>query len=435
MYRRLLLLTAIAVLVWLSFGATTSPAAAADDGRISGRVTWDLDRDGDPSDKNEPGLSGWTLVLESEGSNNPRREETKTDANGLYVFEDLPYGDYSLSMPCNGQPDAWGYSFAEIAGYVVNLSQNLQQDDFNFPVIPLASAPVRTGKIVGKVVLDENRDGRVSTSDRGMGGWHITVQRADPVGACADESLQTAVDAEGDFSFDHLNAGPYSVYPDSDGAPLARWAVDSPLTGSQGAGKVSSQMPSADVRDDAVASVVIGILSLEGSAAISGSVYADANRNGARDTGEPVAITGCWIMLMYDFDSSRIRVNPYLSNCEPDGVYRFTDLAPGEYTVAALYQFSSAVNPPADENGITYSTLHLNEGEQRVGVDFGYGAVPGSAEVTPPSPVIVSAIPSALPPSGNSVEGNANRLFAFAVLSLIAGIMVSAFSVRQSRRR
>ena len=435
---RFLAIIALGVSLVLTLSLPEHWASATAGGVISGHVMWDLDHDGDASDMSEPGLADWTLVLESDSAENPIREDTKTDSDGLYAFQGLPYGNYDISMPCDGQPNAWGYSITEFAGYSVNLEPGGEQDDFNFPVIPIVSAPPRTGKITGKVVLDEDRDGRVSDSDQGMTGWHVTAQRAEAGGTCAEEQqpFETDVDAEGRFTFEHLAAGSYSVYPTSDSAPLKRWAIDSPLAAPNDGMRFS--MPTIEVPEDGTGKITIGVLSLEGTASISGSIYADLNRNGGRDLSEPLAMTGCWIRLTYHFGDSYVGVNPPFSNCEPDGIYRFTGLAPGDYMVGALYQFSLAVSPPPGPDIVPYLVVSLTEGEQRTGVDFGFEAVPGSEEATvqPPfTPGPTVPVVNSLPPLGAGTENSRGSALVVAIALAAAGVMGLALGARWWARR
>ncbi len=437
---RFLAIIALGVSLVLTLSSPEHGASAAAGGVISGRVMWDLDHDGDASDVSEPGLAGWTLVLESDSAEDPINEEAKTDNDGLYAFQGLPYGNYDISMPCDGQPNAWGYSITEFAGYSVNLEPGGERDDFNFPVIPIVSAPPRTGKITGKVVLDEDRDGRVSDSDQGMTGWHVTAGRAEAVGTCAEEQqpFETDVDAEGRFTLEHLAAGTYSVYPTSDSAPLKRWAVDSPLAAPQGGAANFFSMPTIEVSEDGTGKITVGVLSLEGTASISGSIYADLDRNGTRDTGEPTAMTGCWMSLTYHFRDSYIAVNPLFSNCEPDGIYRFTGLAPGDYVVGALYQFSLAVSPPPGPDIVPHLAVSLTEGEQRTGVDFGFEAVPGSKELaTQPlvTPGPTAPVVNGLPPLGAGTENSRGSTLAVAVALAAAGVMGLALGARWWARR
>jgi len=379
----------ISALLALMLGTPAPSAGATDTGTISGRVMRDLDQDGDPEDTSEQGLPGWTVTLEGPYGGESEITETTTDADGRYAFEHLLAGEYDVSLPCDGQPSLWGATLAETTGYSTTLEPGGEIDDLNFPVVPIAAPPLRAhdGRITGRVVLDADRDGVVADTDPGMSGWHLTVESIDLGGACfPEESMDIDVDAEGRFTADHLPAGSYSVYLNWDEAPLKRWAVVSPLIAHEAGGIVWFQVPYIEVRDGGVARTTVGVASLEGTASISGSIYADLNRNGVRDPDEPVAVTGCWMLLAYRIGDSYVGVAPQLANCEPDGVYEFAGLAPGDYMVGALYQFSPAVNPPAGPDIASYLEVNMSEGEQRTGVDFGFEAVPASEEPTPESP-------------------------------------------------
>ena len=401
MHSRILLLGVLipVALLTLTLGVPARSAAASDTGTISGRVMRDLDQDGDATDVNEPALSGWTVTLEGPYGDESGLRKTTTDVDGRYVFDGVLPGEYDVWLPCDGQPSVWGYNPVEFIGYSVTMEAGGREEELNFPVIPIPAVPnpPRTGSITGKVVLDRNRDGVVRESDPGMAGWHVTAGRTEPTGSCAeDESLETDVDAGGRFRFDHLPAGHYSVAPNSDNAPLSRWAITSPLVAQEEDGHAPLRLADLEVTEDETAQITVGVASLEGTASISGSVYADLNRNGVRDSDEPVAITGCWMFLGFRVGDGYVGVSPLLSNCEPDGIYRFVGLAPGDYIVAALYQFSPAVSPPAEYYEVSFHAVSISEGEQRTGIDFGYEAVPEPEEPTPtPSPD--SSLPTVAP--------------------------------------
>jgi len=389
MNKRIFTVIIVAASLALMVGAPAPSVGATDTGTISGRVMRDLDQDGDPEDTSEQGLPGWTVTLEGPYGGESEIGETTTDADGRYAFEHLPAGEYDVSLPCDGQPSLWEATLTETTGYSATLEAGGELDDLDFPVVPIAAPPLHThnGRITGRVVLDTDRDGVVADTDPGMSGWHLTVESTGLGGACFTEEVKDIdVDAEGRFTADHLPAGSYSVYLNWDDAPLKRWAVVSPLIAHEAAETVWFQVPDLEVPEGGIARTTIGVASLEGTASISGSIYADLNRNGARDPDEPVAVTGCWMFLAYRFGDGYVGVAPELTNCEPDGVYEFAGLAPGDYMVSALYQFSPAVNPPAGPDTASYLKVSLSEGEQRTGVDFGFEAVPASEEPTPESP-------------------------------------------------
>lgn len=109
MFRHLLLGTAAAIAVLVvAFGGAGLVVHADGGGSISGRIIHDIDGDGDRADIDEPGLSNWRVELreQTEGGESAP-VETRTDRNGEFSFDGLEPGDYSVSIPCEGQPHLW----------------------------------------------------------------------------------------------------------------------------------------------------------------------------------------------------------------------------------------------------------------------------------------------------------------------------------------
>jgi hypothetical protein len=90
---------------------------------------------------------------------------------------------------------------------------------------------------------------------------------------------------------------------------------------------------------------------------ISGSAFADWNRNGVRDAGEP-GISNAAIALSGSAATS--------ATTDSAGSYAFADVATGSYAVTAPATIGTLSGNPTTVN------LNLGSGEQRAGVDFPY---------------------------------------------------------------
>ncbi len=87
-------------------------------GRLDGHKFLDLNGNGVWDQPAEPPLAGWEIAL-SNGS------VTTTDENGYYAFEDLPYGDYTVSESC---PGAWaqtapGFTDLDTCGTMIHTAE------------------------------------------------------------------------------------------------------------------------------------------------------------------------------------------------------------------------------------------------------------------------------------------------------------------------
>ncbi|MGA2286428.1 MAG: SdrD B-like domain-containing protein [Dehalococcoidia bacterium] len=394
-----------------------SPAAGAGGGTISGRVVNDVDQDG-VAQAGEPGLSGWLVTLDHSGE---ASREAHTDSNGRFSFSNLSPGDYDVDLSCDGQPSLWGATPGETTGFSFTLEAGADRSDIDFPVVPIDTPPSRphTATITGRVVLDENRDGNPDNREPGVGGWPLIASPVDALNTvCFSESdEQTKTDSSGHFTFSGLAPGQYSLNEDQNQqAPLEVWGEYGPGKDvSTGAGVNILLGAPVDTQAGRTSEATIGVISLKGTASISGSIYADLNKNGSRDPDEPVAKDGCWVALAYRVGDAYVGVSPFLQHFDFDNPpYHFSGLAPGGYFVGALFQLAQAINPPPDLNyGESHTLVTLSEGQQLTGVDFGFESIPPNLLAEPtvePSPTPqpaadtpAAATPQLLPgPNGGS---------------------------------
>ena len=187
---------------------------------ITGKVWEDRDNDG-VVDPGEPGLAGVELVLTGTDINgDPVSPVTVvTDANGEYSFANLPPGTYTVTQP--GQPagtadgqtvpgstggtgspagSATDANPSVISTITVGVGQT--STDNNFGEIPV-------GSISGKVYNDSNDNGIAESDEGGIATVVIELSGSDDLGNPV--ALRTTTDADGNYRFDGLRPGNYSV--------------------------------------------------------------------------------------------------------------------------------------------------------------------------------------------------------------------------------
>lgn len=174
----------------------TIDAGLAGLGDIGDFVWEDLDGDG-LQDFNEPGIAGVTVTLFDEWGN-PERS-TVTDANGNYIFEDVPIGDYYLQFD-TGDDDL--LTTTPLAGNV-NVDSNvdasngpgttaifsLLPDDDNFSI---DAGFYRCVTICGKTWYDLDEDSRRDQNENGINGMMIMFWRLNSNGVYEQEAMATA---------------------------------------------------------------------------------------------------------------------------------------------------------------------------------------------------------------------------------------------------
>ena len=307
-----------------------------------------------------PNCSG-TLVTQP-GLTNP----AMTDAQGNYLFSGLAAGTYSVCQPnqpagtTNGTPTAGGIipvngsggtagtasnpttTTSQVAGIVLtdNGSGSVSgSSDNNF-------AEIAPSSIAGTVFLDQNNNGVKNGTDAGIGG--VTIDLLDAGGAVI---ATTVTDADGNYRFDNLAPGTYSVreptQPDntSNGKTVAGAVGNGGTPGTPTAESVTPSRISNIVLPPNTTSTGNNFAELPHGRTVTGQVFLDYNNNGAMDGSPEHGIGGQTVNLM----GTDVNGNPVsrTTTTNPDGTYSFTGLPEGTYTVTQPNQ------PDGTSNGIT----------------------------------------------------------------------------------
>ena len=320
------------------------------DGAIGDTVWLDLDGDG-VQDAGEAGIAGVTINL-YDGNGN-LISTAVTDADGKYLFDHLPPGDYTVKVDISTLPPELAQTYDADGGLDSQSSltlapgeQNLDQD-FGYN---------NEGAIGDTVWLDLDGDGVQDAGEAGIPG--VTINLYDGNG----NLIGTAVtDSDGKYLFDHLPPGNYTVKVDISTLPpeLAQtYDADGGLDHQS-----SLTLASGEINLDQD----FGYQPPAGS--IGDTIWLDTNGNGVQDAGEP-GIPGVTVYL-YDGTGSLIATTVTDTN----GHYLFTDLPAGDYTV----KVDISTLPPelaqtydADGGLDSQSSLTLGAGEANLDQDFGY---------------------------------------------------------------
>jgi hypothetical protein len=381
----------LALVLALSEGAR--PVAARGSGSVSGRLIQDTDGDGDMGDVSEPGLAGWHVRLEMDTGTRVIVHETVTNNDGRYSFSRLAPGDYNVSIPCDGQPSSWLVTAPDTGGvWSATVEADEDSGGIDFWLSLLSPTPPRNGRIVGRVVWDENRDSVPDPSEPGAAGWAVAVW-LDGAVCFEPDRPETYSASDGSFGFAGLVPGPYMIDVVGPAAPgPVGYIFDSP-----GTTRKLEEYDLFELSDRVVVpaggsvSIGVGIVSIEGSGSISGVLYYDLNANGVRDPDEPLMPGSRWVGLSFRTAKGYTAVNPGCCMSQPDGRFEFSGLAAGDYMVGVVDLSVDAINPPAGPNRIPELPVVLADGERRTGVDFGFALRPGD-----PTP---QTVPTAEPPT------------------------------------
>lgn len=312
------------------------------DGSISGTVYNDTTDDDLLDNTNDTPVAGVTVGLwtdpNGDGSPDDGTEitNTQTDANGDYVFTNLPLGDYvvvesnpagAISVTDVDEPNV-NNTLDQIGVTLTSGAPDATEQDF------LDESETRS--ISGDVIDDVNGNG-VNDGESLLVGAVITLWTdpdgdGDPSDGTVVGTMNTdaAVDASGeDFSFTGLAPGTY-VLVESDPSGFTSTADNGGINDN----KIAVDLTLADAVNRDFLDTLPGSL-----ASISGTVYVDDDTDSGFGVGD-APISGVTVQLWVDDGTGapdKSAVVPVASTTtDNQGNYVFPDLSPGDYVVEEI---------------------------------------------------------------------------------------------------
>ena len=293
-------------------------------------------------DDGATGIEGVTVTLNgTAGDGTPVTLTTTTDASGLYIFDDLVPGDYTVTF---GQPTGMEFvspnettedldSDPDASG--VAPSETLTSGENNTTIDAGLYKPASLGDYVWE---DVNGNGLQDDGSTGIEG--VTVTLTGTEGDGDGVTLTTVTDATGFYEFTGLVPGDYTVtFPTTatvDGNSAKLTSED----------ETGAATDATDVNNDSDANKTTGVaetvtlVSGENDprldagyyvpASISDYVWEDTNGNGIQDDGA-TGIEGVTVTLNGTAgDGTPVTLT---TTTDASGLYIFDDLVPGDYTV------------------------------------------------------------------------------------------------------
>ncbi|NUQ38736.1 MAG: carboxypeptidase regulatory-like domain-containing protein [Caldilineales bacterium] len=280
-----------------------------------------------------------------------------TDANGYYLFQNLPPGNYIVdvyedSITTDGVRDVVPTTADNIVVTLVPGNMNVDTADFGY---------YRGARVAGSVFHDDDRNGIREPGENGLAGITVTLSGADMFSNTV--FLTTTTDAAGHFVF---------VAPEGD-YTLTYDTVATATAGYPDATTVTSFIFHASPGEDWYENTVFNF-GVDYGGKIGDTVWNDADGDGVQDAGEP-GLAG-------------VTVNLYASNgatwlaaavTDANGKYLFEGLADGDYVVkidpvTLPINFGQAYDNfgPLDDTGVAT----VSGGGAVLDVDFGYRYAP-----------------------------------------------------------
>ena len=283
---------------------------------------------------------------------------TTTDAHGAYAFTNLEEGTYKVRVRKEG-PIADLVQTEDPDGTKDNTSGDITLE-LNDPIKENVNfGYISDNSISGTIYRDDNRS---NSHNGGEAGYpEQTVQLLDKDGQVI---ATTTTDANGNYSFDNLPDGTYSVKVVKDGA-----LTDLEQTEDPDGTKDSASEPIVLNEDNPTKkNVNFGYVP---DYFIKGTIYRDGNRSGALDTDEKL-YEGVTVNLV-DADGTVVAT----TTTDADGSYSFDKLPAGTYSVTVVQDGPIAgleqTGDPDDTKDNASEPITLNNvNPSTTDVNFGY---------------------------------------------------------------
>lgn len=342
--------------VKFDFPNVTAPVVT---GRITGTVFDDANLNG-IKESGEHGMTGWTLFVDSNGDGNLTAGEPTavTDTDGGYTFTDILQGSETVYQIPQG-------NYAPIGAGLFPLNSPLNQHQ----VTVTAGGSVRSdfantfspvGTIQGTVWNDTNGDGTHQASESALAERTVYIDlNNNGIQDTSDPSRIT--DANGVYAFENLRTGSYRIV---DVMPSGMISADNRASAVT-AGVFQSSVTQLDFYN---------LTPVTGS--LSGVLWNDLDGNGLQSVGED-PLPGWQVFVDLNGNGTLDSDDPNMVT-DSAGAYSFSGIAYGNATSRDIVPATWASTNPV--SGAT--TIHLLNGENRTGVNFGnrerIGTIQGS---------------------------------------------------------
>ncbi|HPM79952.1 MAG TPA: SdrD B-like domain-containing protein, partial [Candidatus Anammoximicrobium sp.] len=354
---------------------------------IGDRVWQDANRNG-IQDPFELGLANVPVTLRITYPNGAvTTVVTTTDASGNYSFTNL-LADESFDGVGAGEP-TYSVSVATPAGYtptVIGAAGSTPANDSNNPAgaaVTLTQGTANntidfgfqgTASIGDTIWVDLNGDGVQQPQEPGIPNVDVTLAIDVNGDSVVDYTVSTTTDANGNFQFNNLVPGTYTVTVDSADLP-SNLAANPTADADDPAGATIDTPHTAVVTltpGQANSAIDFGY---RGTASIGDTIFNDLNGDGVFQAGEGLANVD--VTLTGDLDGDGV-AETLTTSTNASGVYSFVGLPAGTYqiTVNTATIVPTGLLPWVDPDGTRDSrtSVTVTTGQSVTTADFGYAA-------------------------------------------------------------
>ncbi len=321
-----------------------------------GDTVWrDLNGDGVQAGPQETGIANVTVALQADvnGDGNYQTiRTTVTDANGNYLFDEVPDGNYRVvvsrfdpGIPTDNFGEPWRHTTDEFVLVEIENGWNIFYDFADFGFAP-------SGAIGDTIFWDANRNGQQDLNEPGIEGVLVELYLD---GVLFDSQY---TDEDGNYLFAGLAPGNYTVVVVQDDGEPDYPLLDSELIADPDADGVPCWSPFAIGCDNqtevelligqAFLGADFGYDLLGGN--IGGTLWVDFDGNDEIDPGE----TRLAFIPVELYDNGTLIAT---TQTDVDGFYQFFGLGDGTYSVRVVTDdaedpLPSGLSPTFDRDGV-----------------------------------------------------------------------------------
>lgn len=302
-------------------------------GAISGTIWNDVNEDGEIAGTGEGRIEGVTVELINEDGDVVAT--VTTDDQGNYSFTEVAPGEYTIRVVA---PEGYDQTSDPVRGtaepglevtVTVEEGETTTAQDFGFvetPETPVEPEP-QPGSVTGTVWNDNDEDQSIGNGEGGIAD--VTVELVDSEGNVV---ATTTTNSRGDYSFEDVEAGEYTVRVNTDDSAEQLEGKNATTVTSRDI-TVEEGKPSADHNFGYVAPAEDPVIPADPETrrgVVTGTVFRDADESKTLDEGE-TGISGVTVELV---DSNGEVVASKETTIV--GSYVFENVEPGEYTVRVV---------------------------------------------------------------------------------------------------
>lgn len=312
-----------------------------------GNSVW-LDEDGNGlQDPGETGIPNVTVELWNSG-HTAQIATAVTDANGNYIFKDVPPGTYQVDVLGTSLPS--GLVQTQVPGgsgdlinksdpytIIVTANGESMQADFGYNWVPSGDTDGNTGTgAIGNRLWIDDGDGIQEPGEPGL--YNVTVELITPgtdgiLGTADDVVAATTTSSyDGSYIFDNLAAGAYAIRVNSGNNPTGYTQTGDPDLPGALCATCDNHTTTAILLapGDVYTNADFGYTPTAGNGgSIGNTLWVDSNRDNVIDAGEP-RLPGVTVSLIRDLDGDGIRDagEPIIATdiTDASGQYLFTNV-------------------------------------------------------------------------------------------------------------